>query len=190
MKGEVVFLGSSLGPLVHLSREEERAAHDRGDTQLLVQSQIRLAIKLSNRAASDRLDLSTAFSIAIESLCLAIKGFDPDKASLYTYSRTVMWNALKKHFIRIGRISFSDGWDVDPSYESKLDYDYAEDLQCVRNAIAKLDEELRITAEGMVQGLFNTEIAKRLNVSASTATRLRGVVITEIRKTLKKEGRL
>lgn len=185
---DMVFCGANYGPLVRLSLEEEREAFGRGDTHLLIMSQLSNAVKFAKRSANERLDIESAFFIAVESLCQSINSFDPCKGTLYSWSSKVMWNALKKHFIRDRRLILVNTEEqIEIPYEAREDGD--DNVQLIRGAISQIaDERIRAVVTGVIQGVPRKVIAEQLGTTTQTVNNLQKKAVKAIREILSEQG--
>lgn len=93
----------------HLTREEEIAAWERGDTDALIRSQIEWVLKLSNAACRkfDFNDIEICMAAGMAAVFTSLKDFDPRTSRLTTWvTRPVKWrieSAIASHTDRIIR---------------------------------------------------------------------------------------
>lgn len=93
----------------HLTREEEIAAWERGDTDALIRSQIGWVLKLSNEACKKFKfnDLEICMAAGMAAVFVSLKDFDPHTSRLTTWvTKPVRWkieNAIVSHTDRIIR---------------------------------------------------------------------------------------
>jgi len=185
----IMFMGSNLGEVIELTMEDEAGAVDRGDTDVLIQSQMRLAIRLAGRASKRHdFDVQILLSVAIETLCANINSFDPAKGRLFTWAWKVMDRGMRKYVSRERKWhGYEQSW-IEPYEVSKLGCDYQDELNAMHGAIAQLSPRRQEILRGTIEGKTSTEIAKSLGIARCTVSQIRIRAIAEARAVLASQG--
>jgi len=184
-----------------LTREQEIAAWERGDTELLVRSQlpyvIRIAAKISTGYGFE--DIEAAISAGNLGLLLSLRSYDARLSRLSTYAtRAIRWsilNEISRETRGIGpsrtvqtatghhRPESISGRErmLSASYYDVVDLDLPDQIQMLKKAMETLDDRTKRILEGTLQGDTKAEIGRSMNLSRERVRQIEAKAIAKLR---------
>lgn len=184
-----------------LTREQEIAAWERGDTELLVRSQlpyvIRIAAKISTGYGFE--DIEAAISAGNLGLLLSLRSYDARLSRLSTYAtRAIRWsilNEISRETRGIGpsrTVQTATGHQrpesisgrertLSASYYDVVDLDLPDQIQMLKKAMETLDDRTKRILEGTLQGDTKAEIGRSMNLSRERVRQIEAKAIAKLR---------
>jgi RNA polymerase sigma factor (sigma-70 family) len=175
-----------------LTREEEFAAWQRGDHDLLIRSMlpfvVSIVVKTAKRRGYDDLDECVGEGNLALVRCVK-KKFDASLGyRLSTYCRWHVWRAVDMFITQSRRIDIDESpvelHDVCKERSEETAFILNEETATLRRAVNRLQPNRKIVIEHMMDGHSLTEIGKRLGYTRSNAQAIKRLAFIDLRKEL------
>jgi RNA polymerase sigma factor (sigma-70 family) len=187
-----------------LTREQEIAAWESGDTDLLIRSQLQWAMRLAVDVCRHRRfeDVDLAISAANEALIVALKSYDARKARLTTYVtmpiRYRVMSAISRERRGCGPTKYiADKYEIKLGFMSdeteatiaeKRDVIYSQrQFESLHRGISLLPDSRRFVMECRLAGKNFAQIAESLGVTKQRANQLYQDSLLRLERYLERE---